>query len=120
MENKTNNLEQIARVDNWKGLIEAIRNNSKIVETKDRCINPTCRLDFLSPSGLIDRMYEEIENALKDSKTERIIGEYACKRSESIASKYNKFYTGRKEEYIDHSLEAESSGQPITRLHGWG
>ena len=110
MENK---LEQITQVNSWKELVEALRNNSKIVETKDRCINPTCRLDFLSPSGLIDRMYSELETALKDSKTERIIGEYPCKRSESITSKYGKSYTGRRKEYIDHSLEAESSGPAV-------
>ena len=59
-------------------------------------------------------MYNELEEVLKNSNTKIIIGEYPCKRSESITSKYNKVYTGRRNEYIDHSLEAESSGQPTT------
>jgi len=101
------NLENITRVDGWSKLIQAIRNNSPVIETSARCISPICLLDFLSPTGLMDKMYLEIEEALKNSSTTLLIGEYACKTSERIASKFSKTYKGRNQEYIEHSLEAE-------------
>ena len=104
-------MQETRKVESWPDFIKAIRENVPVVETIDRCISPNCFFDFLSPNGMIDEFYLELQGALRDSKTHTIIGEYSCKASEEIAEKFGKIYLGRRKGYVGHSLEEESTSE---------